>query len=299
MKSLLLPFIQYLSSERRLSRNTLESYKRDLTAFLDYVSLQGVNAVQDVHKHHLSLYLHQLKQQGRAVATVSRHTVSIRALFHYLLKERVISSDPAADLETPKQEKKLPLVLTVEQVERLLEAPDTSTAAGIRDKAMLEVLYATGIRVSELISLKLEHLNLSLGFVRCIGSSGKERIIPLGRIACDALTGYLGSMREKLLKQDKDEQALFLNQLGTRMSRQGFWKMMKKYAVEAGIDYEITPHTLRHSFAAHLLENGADLRSVQEMLGHADISTTQIYVQVTKSRIKDVYNQAHPRATAK
>ncbi|MFD0711087.1 site-specific tyrosine recombinase XerD [Paenibacillus sp. GCM10027626] len=297
MKSQLQPFIDYLGAERRLSRNTVESYERDLHAFLDYVSEQGAMTVQDVHKHHIALYLHRLKQQGRAVATVSRHIVSIRAFFHYLRKERIIAADPASDVETPKQEKRLPLVLTIAQVERLLHAPDAAAPAGMRDKAMLEVLYATGIRVSELISLELEHVNLPLGFIRCIGSGGKERIIPLGQVAQQALSGYLHGKREKLLKQRRDEQALFLNQLGSRMSRQGFWKMIKKYAQEAGIACEITPHTLRHSFAAHLLENGADLRSVQEMLGHADISSTQIYMQVNKSRIKDVYTKAHPRAT--
>ncbi|UVI32328.1 site-specific tyrosine recombinase XerD [Paenibacillus spongiae] len=299
MKSYLQPFIQYLSTVRRLSRNTLESYERDLTAFLDYGGQQGLTAPQDVHKHHIARYLLELKQQGRAVATVSRHTVSIRSFFQYLTRERHIPGDPSAELETLKQEKRLPLVLTIDQVERLMEAPDTSTAAGARDKAMLEVLYATGIRVTELISLEARHLNLPLGFIRCVGSGEKERIIPLGRIACDAIAAYLGGMRDKLLKDRADEQALFLNQLGTGMSRQGFWKILKKYAQEAGVVHDITPHTLRHSFAAHLLENGADLRSVQEMLGHADISTTQIYMQVTKARIKDVYNQAHPRAKVK
>ncbi|MCQ6558104.1 site-specific tyrosine recombinase XerD [Paenibacillus mendelii] len=299
MKSQLQPFIQYLSTVRRLSRNTLESYERDLTAFLDYAEQHGLTAPQDMHKHHIARYLLELKQQGRAVATVSRHTVSIRSYFQYLTRERLIPSDPSVELETLKQEKRLPLVLTIEQVERLMDTPDTATAAGVRDKAMLEMLYATGIRVTELISLEVGHLNLPLGFVRCVGSGEKERIIPLGRIACDAITAYLDGMRDKLLKDRMDEQALFLNQLGTGMSRQGFWKIIKKYAQEAGVVGDITPHTLRHSFAAHLLENGADLRSVQEMLGHADISTTQIYMQVTKSRIKDVYNQAHPRARVK
>ncbi|MBW7473518.1 site-specific tyrosine recombinase XerD [Paenibacillus oenotherae] len=299
MKAHLRSFIQFLSSERRLSPNTLESYERDLNIFIDYFQLQGVSAIGDVHKHHILRYLNELRQQGRAVATVSRYTVSIRSFFQYLTRERFIAYDPSTELETPKQEKRLPKVLTVEEVERILSVPVITTAAGARDNAMLEVLYATGIRVTELITLDVEHVDASMGFIRCVGTNAKERIVPLGGVACKALTTYIQSMRHKLLKGDCTEQALFLNHLGTRMTRQGFWKIIKKHAVEAGILSEITPHTLRHSFAAHLLENGADLRSVQEMLGHADISTTQIYTQVTKTRMKDVYNLAHPRAKVK
>jgi len=200
-------------------------------------------------------------------------------------------------MEAPKQVKKLPVILTIEEVQRLLEAPLADTPAGKRDRAMLEVLYAAGIRVSELISLDHEHVNLSMRFVRCIGNSGNERIIPLGGVAVDALSAYLETGRPQLAKPQRITEALFLNQLGTGMSRQGLWKSIKKYAKEAHIGKDITPHTLRHSFAAHLLENGADLRSVQEMLGHSDISTTQIYSQVAKSRMKDVYERAHPRAS--
>ncbi|MBP3964400.1 site-specific tyrosine recombinase XerD [Paenibacillus lignilyticus] len=290
-------FIQYLQEGRRLSANTLSSYERDLSLFLDYAESQGISSVEGIQKHHLSLYMLQLKQQGRAVATVSRHMVSIRAFFHYLIMQRHMQSDPSIHLEMPKQEKRLPKIVTISDVERLLAAPDPETNAGKRDLAMLEVLYATGIRVSELISLDDEHINLPMGFIRCIGSATKERIIPLGHVATEALTVYLEQVRVKLRKND--ETALFLNQQGARMTRQGFWKILKKYAAEAGIEGEMTPHTLRHSFAAHLLENGADLRAVQEMLGHADISTTQVYVQVTKPRIKEVYNLAHPRARSK
>ncbi|WP_188993848.1 site-specific tyrosine recombinase XerD [Paenibacillus nasutitermitis] len=299
MKAHLQTFIRFLEAQRRLSPNTLASYERDLVGFLDFSAGQGLNGIPDIQMHHISRYLLMLRQQGRATATVSRHTVSIRSFFHYLTSQRIIAHDPSLNMETPKQEKRIPKVLTVEEVECLLAAPDASTLAGIRDKAMLELLYATGIRVSELISLDVDHVDLSLGFIRCVGAGAKERIIPLGGIACDALSAYLVSIRHKLVKEGSAESALYLNQLGTRMTRQGFWKMIKKYTVEAGIKSEITPHTLRHSFAAHLLENGADLRSVQEMLGHADISTTQIYTQVTKLRIKDVYNQAHPRAKVK
>ncbi|WP_308639074.1 site-specific tyrosine recombinase XerD [Paenibacillus silvisoli] len=297
MRAHLRAFIQFLQEGRRLSANTLSSYERDLTLFLDYAENQRIPAVDGIQKHHLSLYMLQLKQQGRAAATVSRHMVSIRAFFHYLIMERHVLSDPSMHLEMPKQEKRLPKVLPIGDVEKLLGAPDSGTIAGIRDLAMLEVLYATGIRVSELISLDADHVNLPMGFIRCIGSATKERIIPLGAIATEALTTYLDQVRDKL--RHSGETALFVNQQGSRMTRQGFWKIMKKYASEAGIEGDITPHTMRHSFAAHLLENGADLRSVQEMLGHADISTTQVYVQVTKPRIKEVYNLAHPRARRK
>jgi integrase/recombinase XerD len=257
---------------------------------------QGLTDAVDISKHHIARYLLYLKQNGRAIATVSRSTVSIRAFFHYLIRSGIVLSDPTMDMETPKQEKKLPNVLTVAEVELLLEAPSTETAAGLRDRAMLEALYATGIRVSELISLNRDDLHLDMGFLRCIGTNAKERIIPLGRMAKEALTAFLEQGRTRFLKPDSAEEALFLNHLGTRMTRQGFWKIIKKYARESGIPSEITPHTLRHSFAAHLLENGADLRSVQEMLGHADISTTQIYTHIAKNRMKDVYDSSHPRA---
>jgi integrase/recombinase XerD len=299
MKAQLQAFIQYLQEHKRLSSNTLYSYERDLSFFLNFAEQQGLESVNDVQKHHLSRYIHQLRQEGRATATVSRHTVSIRSFFHYLLEERQVLQDPSVHLETPKQEKRVPKVLTVDEMEQLLASPKTTTNAGIRDRAMLEVLYATGIRVTELISLEIDHVNLSMGFLQCLGSGTKERIVPIGGIACDTLGSYLTEVRHKLAREDRSGQALFLNLLGTRMTRQGFWKIIKKYAAEAKIESEITPHTLRHSFATHLLENGADLRSVQEMLGHADISTTQVYTQVSKSRIMDVYKQAHPRAKIK
>lgn len=289
-------FIHYLSVERGLARNTLESYERDLTQFIDYVQSQGVQSLPQVGKIHIVNFLLRMKQLGKASATVSRNMVSIRALFQFLVRERVLDKDPSLHMDTPKLEKHLPKVLSIKEVEALLESPQASSPQGARDKAMLELLYATGMRVSELVSLNTGDVNLSMGFVRCVGKGSKERIIPLGRIAGQWLDQYLQSIRHTFLKPAKSEEALFLNHLGTRLTRQGFWKILKKYAREAAIYKEITPHTLRHSFATHLLDNGADLRAVQEMLGHADISTTQIYTHVTTSRMKEVYNQAHPRA---
>ncbi|MFF2090202.1 site-specific tyrosine recombinase XerD [Paenibacillus sp. NPDC058174] len=289
-------FIRHLAVERSLSPSTLESYGRDLSGLVDYLSEFDVSRPADVQRHHLSHYMLQLKETGRKAATLTRHIVSIRAFFHYLALEGVIAHNPAIYLESPKQEKKAPSVLSVEAAGLLLDAPQPVTTAGIRDKAMLELLYATGIRVTELIMLNLDSVNLQLNIIRCVGSGMKERIIPFGRMAKDALEHYLEASRSELLKRSPGEEALFLNVLGTRMTRQGFWKMIKKYAKAAGIVEDITPHTLRHSFAAHLLENGADLRAVQELLGHADISTTQRYTRLAKVRMKDAYTQAHPRA---
>jgi integrase/recombinase XerD len=289
-------FIDYLAVERGLSANTLQSYQRDLCAFAEYLreKHQGRD-LTETKQAHIVAYLGYLRGLGRANTTVSRNLASIRSFYHFLLKEEVLTADPTVQIETPKVEKRLPKVLTVDEVERLLQAPDPTTPAGARDKAMLELLYATGIRVSELVSIKVADVNLSAGFLKCMGKGSKERIIPIGEYAQSTLLHYLEFGRNKLLR-DEDPQALFLNHHGTQMSRQGFWKILKKYAVAAGIHKHITPHTLRHSFATHLLERGADLRAVQEMLGHADISTTQIYTHVTRTRLKEVYAAAHPRA---
>lgn len=289
-------FIHYLSVERGLAPNTLESYERDLTRYIAYLKENGTASLQDTAKSHIVGYIAQLRKAGKAPATLSRTVVSIRAFYQFLVRERIIEKDPSLHMETPKLQKRLPKVMSMHEVELLLNAPSTSTPGGMRDKAMLEVLYATGIRVSELIALRLEDVHLGLGYVRCLGKGSRERIIPLGRIAAQALDQYLQTSRPKLLKPGRSEDALFVNHLGSRMTRQGFWKIIKKYAAQSGIQKEITPHTLRHSFATHLLENGADLRAVQEMLGHADISTTQIYTHVTNKRMKDVYNRTHPRA---
>jgi integrase/recombinase XerD len=289
-------FIRFLSVERGLSKNTLESYERDLQQFVDYLHRQGITAWKETSKTNIAGFMSQLKLLGRAAATLSRNLVSIRAFYQYLVRERLVDADPSLFIEAPKLEKKLPKVLSVEEVGKLLDAPHLELVSGVRDKAMLELLYATGIRVSELISMNVDDVHLQLGFIRCMGKGNKERNIPLSSISIRCLTAYIHKDRKKMLKKSADEEALFIGHLGTRMTRQGFWKILKRYASEMNIESDITPHALRHSFAAHLIENGADLRSVQEMLGHSDISSTQLYVQVTKLKMKDVYNRAHPRA---
>ncbi len=294
MQDWILRFVNYLSDERGLSTNTLESYERDLQAFFVYTR-EFELSFTDINQYHISAYLSYLHKSGKANATISRSLASLRSFYRYLIAENVLNHDPTMQIETPKIEKRLPQVLSVYEIERLMSAPDTSSPAGKRDQAMLELLYATGIRVSELVSIQVQDINLTSGFLRCMGKGSKERIIPIGEMAVKATTLYVEFSRNLLVKSPL-EYALFLNHHGTGMSRQGFWKILKKYAKESGIVKDITPHTLRHSFATHLLERGADLRSVQEMLGHADISTTQIYTQVTRGRLKEVYAAAHPRA---
>ena len=289
------PFMDYLILERGLSVNTLESYRRDLGHFVQFLGPNGQPSAEMLTTSNIIAYLAYLRELGRATTTVSRNLASLRSFFHYLVRQELIAVDPTAYVEAPKVEKRLPKVLSIHEVERLLEAPDVSTAPGFRDKAMLELLYATGIRVSELVSIRTGDINLSSGFLRCMGKGGKERIIPLGEVAQQALLQYIEHGRQEMLHQ-RNSDALFLNHHGKQMSRQGFWKILKKYARSANIYKDITPHTLRHSVATHLLERGADLRSVQEMLGHADISTTQIYTHVTRSHIKEAYVAAHPRA---
>lgn len=295
MKKLIHEFINYLSVERGLAMNTLESYGRDLRQYSEFLETDDEGDLDTVSRTTIVNYLMYLQSQGKATATIARRLAALKAFYQFLVREKRIPSDPTANLESPKLEKRLPKVLSVQEVERLLGQPDANQAAGTRDRAMLELLYATGIRVSELVSLNEEDVNLEMGYIRCAGKGSKERIVPLGSLAIQSCREYLGGARQRLVR-DREERALFVNHHGHRLTRQGFWKIVKKYAEDAKIDKEITPHTLRHSFATHLLENGADLRSVQEMLGHADISTTQIYTHVTKGRLKEVYAKAHPRA---
>ena len=295
MENYVQQFISYLASERGLAQNTLESYGRDLRYFQQYLESNQLTFATGSTNEIIRTYLDELKKQGKAVSTISRNLAALKSFYQYLLKEQYLDVDPASKIESPKLEKKLPQVLSVQQVELLLKQPNINLPAGLRDNAMLELLYATGIRVSELITINVNDVNLELGYIKCFGRGAKERVVPLGSIASKCVAQYLRKGRTTLVRS-KQEEAMFVNHHGRRLTRQGFWKIIKKYASEAHIEQKITPHTLRHSFATHLLENGADLRSVQEMLGHADISTTQIYTHVTKNRLKEVYDKAHPRA---
>ena len=296
MNDQLSDFIHFMTVERGLSENTIVSYKRDLQSYLSFLMThEQLTDIKDVTRLHIIHYLKQLKEEGKSSKTSVRHLSSIRSFHQFLLREKVTTDDPSWNIETQKTERTLPKVLSLGEVEKLLDTPNQHTPFDYRDKAMLELLYATGIRVSEMLDLTLADVHLTMGFVRCFGKGRKERIVPIGEAAASAIEEYLEKGRSKLLKKQPSD-ALFLNHHGKKMSRQGFWKNLKKRAIEAGIQKELTPHTLRHSFATHLLENGADLRAVQEMLGHADISTTQIYTHVTKTRLKDVYHKFHPRA---
>ncbi|MBE3552914.1 MAG: site-specific tyrosine recombinase XerD [Kyrpidia tusciae] len=295
MKTMIERFIRYLAIEKGLAPSTLGSYRSDLEDFSDFLQRTGCGDWPETGRRHIVAYLAHLQKLGRAPATVSRHMASLRSFYQFLSREGLIEVDPTGQLDSPKADKRLPRVLNVEEVERLLAAPEGLTPMALRDRAMLEMLYATGVRVSELVSLNVTDVNLNMGYVKCYGKGSKERIVPLGSAALEAVHAYLTRGRAGLLKNG-DPGALFVNHQGKRLTRQGFWKILKKYARTAGIQKAITPHTLRHSFATHLLENGADLRAVQEMLGHADISTTQIYTHVTQTRLKDVYERTHPRA---
>ncbi|MCG8540095.1 MAG: site-specific tyrosine recombinase XerD [Clostridia bacterium] len=294
MNKIVKDFIEYLKEEKKLSNNTLESYGRDLRQFGQFLNEKSRPSYEEVNNTTIITYLLYLQKKGRATSTISRNLASIRALYQYLLNNGLVQNDPTLNLESPKSEKKLPCVLSLSEVESLISQPDENNAIGSRDRAMLELLYATGIRVSELVRLDIKDLNLHLGFIKCRGTNDKERIIPIGSMAKKAILAYSTEYRNSLVKDS--EEALFVNYYGKRLTRQGFWKIIKRYTKEANINKKITPHTLRHSFATHLIQNGADLKSVQEMLGHSDISTTQIYMQLTKNKIKDVYNKAHPRA---
>ena len=286
-------FITYLHNVKKKSLNTELSYRRDLSKMQSYFQGIGVNKPSDVDESKLKKYADYLNDSGFAAATVSRSIASTKAFFHYCVNEGIIDKDPTVVLKAPKIEKKLPEILTMDEVTKLLEQPKGDTPKEIRDKAMLELLYATGIRVTELMNLTLDDVNMQMCFITC-KSGSKERLIPFGREAKVALAKYLDGGRSAIV-EDASSNILFANCSGDKMSRQGFWKLIKYYAKKAGIAADITPHTLRHSFAAHLVENGADLRSVQEMLGHSDISTTQIYASMNHNKIREVYTKAHPR----
>ncbi|MDI3269371.1 MAG: site-specific tyrosine recombinase XerD [Bacillota bacterium] len=285
--------LYYLQVEKGLSPNTLDAYRRDLEDFARF--LKGREATFPPSRHLITEYLFSLSQKGRKSSTIARRLASLKSYFQFLHREGWLQEDPTTLLEGPKSRRRLPQVLDVAAVERLLEAPPLHTPAGQRDRAMLELLYATGMRVSELIHLDVEDISLEMGFARCLGKGSKERIVPMGSKAAQALSRYLAEGRGQLVKAGH-ETALFVNHRGQRLTRQGFWKILKGYVRKAGLSQEVTPHSLRHSFATHLLAGGADLRAVQEMLGHADISTTQIYTHLTQQLSRQQYLQAHPRA---
>lgn len=284
---------EYLVREKHASQNTVSSYLRDISQFADYLQARGPELLE-VTAETVQSYMDWMLSRGKSAASVTRFLASVKSFYNFQIFSGKVKANPAKGVAAAKAERKYPKILTSKEVDLFLEQPQCVDAKGFRDHAMLELLYATGIRVSELITLDLEDLNLAAGFIHC-SSKGKERIIPLYRTAVKALQDYVWKIRPQLIS-DEEETALFVNMNGERMSRQGFWKIIKYYQEKAGIEKEITPHTLRHSFAVHLLENGADLRSIQEMLGHADISSTQIYTHVVKGNLKDIYQKAHPRA---
>ncbi len=286
-------FITYLHNVKNTSENTEMSYKRDLEKVSHFMESRDIHETKDIKAQDLADYVKFLESSKFAAATVSRNIASLKAFYHYMVQEGLVEEDIADKLKAPKIEKKVPEIMSPDEVVRLLEQPSGDSPKEIRDKAMLELLYATGIRVTELITLNLSDVNMQMSFILC-RDRNKERIIPFGAAAKNALARYLDGTREEMLENKKSE-VLFANCSGQPMSRQGFWKLIKHYAKKADIQADITPHTLRHSFAAHLVENGADLRSVQEMLGHSDISTTQIYANLNHNHIREVYAKAHPR----
>lgn len=287
-------FEKYLREEKKSSANTLSSYLRDIRQFGAYLELHTDTDIVSATEDELSEYINWLKGQGKSVATVSRCIASLKCLYAFLSIRQIIAENPSTKMIPDKGEHKLPQILTSQEVDLLLEQPECIDAKGYRDKAMLELLYATGIRVTELINLDITDINLAAGVIRC-RTRDKERLIPMYAKAVKALSDYVILVRPQMIALP-DEPSLFVNVNGERMSRQGFWKLIKYYQKKANIEKDITPHTLRHSFAAHLLENGADIHAIQEMLGHADISSTQVYTQLVKKQLKDVYNKAHPRA---
>ncbi|MCM1134343.1 MAG: site-specific tyrosine recombinase XerD [Clostridium sp.] len=293
MESEINGFILYLRGSKKISENTEMSYRGDLMKVKRYLEQQNISDVRKVTLTNLNSYILYLEKNKFSTATISRNIASLKAFYHYLYKEGIVKENAAEMLHAPRIEKKLPEILSMNEVVRLLEQPSGDNPKEIRDKAMLELLYATGIRVTELITLQTGDVNLQMGYVVCRDGE-RERIIPFGSAARQALSRYLDGIRGKMVSNTGAEH-LFVNCSGRAMSRQGFWKLVKFYAAKADITMDITPHTLRHSFAAHLVENGADLRSVQEMMGHSDIATTQVYANLNQHKIREVYAKTHPR----
>ena len=286
-------FLEFLQKDKKLSNNTLQSYKRDINQYESYINEENLQYLK-VTKDDIKKYLENLKNIGKKTSTISRNLASIRSFYQYLVRTKKIKEDPTEGIQSPKVEKRVPSVLSSKEVELLLEQPKAVDLKGIRDKAMLEFAYATGMRVTEIINLNLEDVNLKEGYVSCTNAN-KQRNIPLGAISINALKEYIKKARPYLIKSE-DEKSLFVNINGKRLTRQGFWKIVKFYKEQAHIDKDITPHVLRHSFATHLLQNGADLKAIQVMLGHSDISSTQVYMQFQDEGLKNIYKKAHPRA---
>ena len=292
--SLVEDFLHHLTVERGLARNSVLAYGSDLAKFGRYLSDKS-RLPRQVRRGEIDEFARRLAREGLAPKSVARALNAVRMFYRYLVHEKLVDEDPTAAVRAPRTWKTLPRFLTLEEVDHLLGAPDPGQTLGLRDTAMVEVLYATGLRVSELVSLRLRDLNLEVGYLTCVGKGRKERLVPMGRKASQQVRAYLEGARPRLLK-GTSATALFLNNRGGPMSRQGFWKILKKYGRAAGLRGGLSPHVLRHSFATHLLERGADLRSVQMMLGHADISTTQIYTHINRERLRKIYKQFHPRA---
>ena len=295
METIIEEYLKFIQIEKGLSENTIGAYRRDLKKYQLYMQEQKIAHIDFIDRQTIQECLGSLIDQGASAKSIARFISTIRSFHQFALREKYAAKDPTVLIETPKYEKKLPDVLDVEEVIQLLETPDLTKNNGYRDRTILELLYATGMRVTELIQIEIDDVNLIMGFVKVFGKGNKERIIPLGDTVIEYLDTYINNVRSQLLKKTVTN-VLFLNLHGRPLTRQGIWKLIKQYGLRANITITLTPHTLRHSFATHLLENGADLRAVQEMLGHSDISTTQLYTHVSKTQIRQMYNQFHPRA---
>ena len=288
-------YLEYLKREKRMAPNSCEAYGRDISEFVAFAEGRGVDEITLTTNTDMVAYIHYLKQSGRSSSTMNRKVASLRAYFRFLLSEGKMEENPTEGIKSPRIERKEVEYLTLEEIDQLLACPNESNK-GVRDRAILEVLYATGIRVSELIALDIGDVNFRMGFITCDSGNNKARIVPLGRPARAALEAYVYDVRDKFIRDGKEENALFVNQNGRRITRQGLWRILKDYGEEANLEHKLTPHTLRNSFAVHMLQNGADLKTLQELMGHDDITATQIYLSATKSRLKDVYDKSHPRA---
>jgi integrase/recombinase XerD len=295
MNNLVDSFLSYQAAIKGLSKNTLESYGRDVLKFIDYLEKRNISAIEVVKYHNILEYLTALQEKGINIRSVARNLVSLKQFFKFLLLEKIILEDPSRNIKTPKMKRSIPSFLSLEDVERLLSSPNPESYEGIRDRAMLETLYASGIRASELVNLELNSVNFELGYLIVYGKGSKERLVPTGEKARAALKDYLALSRPNILKT-RSSPYLFVTRRGEGMTRQGFWKILKNYAIKCGISKKISPHTIRHSFATHLLERGADLRTIQIMLGHSDISTTQIYTHIANERLKEIHRKYHPRS---